>query len=190
MKTHNIFPVMFLLDGELNLSKGGRLSETQGLDCTAPHRAVRPLQASSPAVLSMVTEPCGRCPLWTLHGTWSTEHVVSCVWLLACGIACPGLTRVALCVGGLLLSVAEPCACVWTQRVSGRCSFSPLGPLCCVAFLAVVSSTPRDTRLQALVRWTSSCLGCRPGGVGISWGCFFAVLSRFPFKCVKKLCCL
>lgn len=147
-------------------------------------RSKRPVQRC--LVYSQSRAAITRCG----HGTWSTQHVVFCVWLLACSIVCSGFTRVALCVDRLLLFVAEPCACVWTQCVSGRCSFSPLVPLCCVAFLAVVSSVPRDTRLQALVRWMSSCLGCRPGGVGISWGSFFAVLSRFPFKCVKKVCCL
>ena len=156
----------------------------------AAQRAADLLPASSSAGCSVVTGLCGRCPLWTFHTPGVTQHAASCVWLLPRSLVCSGFARVALCVGRPLLSVAESYASVWTHCVSGAVFMRPQVPLCRVAFLAVVNSVPRDSHPRVFVRWTSSCLGCRPGGVGISWGCFLAVLSRFPFKCVKQLCCL
>ena len=105
MKTHNIFPVMFLLDGELNLNKGGRLSETCGLvlDCAATHRAVHPLQASSPAVLSIFTEPCGHHPLWT----WDLEHTIR------------GLLCLASCLQHRVFRI-HPCCAVCGQAAPFR----------------------------------------------------------------------
>lgn len=111
-----------------------------------------------------------------------------------------GFFHVASCVqdSPAWRSASADCSFLWLNHTPpcGRavclrqCSFSLLVPLCQVAFLAVVNSVPQDSHLRVFVRWTSSCLGCRPGGVGIGWGCFFDVLSRFPFKCVKQLCCL